>query len=373
MSRDQDLERNERPTPFKLEEARRNGQVARSADTSAWAILCMAMVASYSLSTSAREGLCRLLARGLAQAGQAPHDAEHSARLVGTALQDARQVLTPLLFSLVLTAVVAGLVQGRGLTLSAKPLAPDFTRLNPLQGLKRLLSLRLVYEAFKNSFKLLALAGCTWIALRALLPTALELAGRTPTAWGLQFQDAASTLAARLCAVLLPFVAADLVFTHWQFLRQQRMSRREVEDEHKHREGDPRVRHRQRELRLQFLRAARAVRHVPQAQVVVTNPTHVAVALRYEHGVTPAPLVVAKGAGQLAGQIRRAAVQAGVPVVHSARLARALYRDVPLDGYVPEQWYPPVARILVWLRSQQQARGAAVVPGAPPSPAGSPA
>jgi len=159
-------------------------------------------------------------------------------------------------------------------------------------------------------------------------------------------------MALALCVVAV----LDLGYARREFSKNMRMSRREMKDEVKNREGDPRIRNRQREIRMQFLKSARSVQKVPEAQVVVTNPTHVAVALRYEHGVTPAPLVIAKGAGMLARQIRRAANKAGVPIVHSPRLARALYKEVAPDAYVPEHWYPPVARILVWLRSLNEAR-----------------
>jgi flagellar biosynthesis protein FlhB len=304
----------------------------------------------------ALRGLAALLAKGLAAVPALTSDPAGAARFIGGPLRDALAVLAPLLFAVAVCAVLVGLLQSGGLVFSTAPLKPDFTRLNPAQGLKKLFSVRLLYEAFKNTLKLLALMGVTWLALRALVPDALHLLGLPGKALLFRLADTVGGLMAKLCAVLFAFMLVDLLFTRWDFLRNLKMSRREVEDEHKNREGDPRIRARQREIRLQFLKAARAVSKVPEAQVVVTNPTHVAVALRYEHGVTPAPLVVAKGAGVLARQIRRAANKAGVPIVHSPRLARALYKEVAQDAYVPEAWYPPVARILVWLRSLREAR-----------------
>jgi flagellar biosynthetic protein FlhB len=283
-------------------------------------------------------------------------DPAAAAGLIGEQLRQAVGVVAPLLFAVAVCSILVGLLQSGGLVISTTPLKPDFTRLNPVQGFKKLFSVRLLYEAVKNSLKLLALAGVAALVLHALLPIALQLLGLPGKALLFRLTDSVGGLMAKLCAVLFAFMLVDLLFSRWDFLRNLRMSRREVEDEHKNREGDPRIRNRQREIRLQFLKAARAVRQVPQAQVVITNPTHVAVALKYEHGVTPAPLVVAKGAGVLARQIRRAANKAGVPIVHSPRLARALYKEVPQDGYVPEAWYPPVARILVWLRSLRDAR-----------------
>ena len=356
MSRDQDLDRNEQATPHKLEEARKRGQVARSADTASFAVLATAMLACYALLTPAVKGLAGLLARGLALAPSLMDDPASAAQLTGKGLHEAMLVLAPLLFAVVVVALMAGLLQSGGLVFSTDPITPDFTRLNPAQGLRKLFAMRLVYEGFKSTLKLAALIGTAFLALQALLPGALKLLGLPGKALLFRVMASSGGLMAKLCAVLLVFVLVDLLFVRWDFLRNLRMSKREIEDEHKNREGDPRIRNRQREIRLQFLKAARSVQKVPEAQVVVTNPTHVAVALRYEHGVTPAPLVVAKGAGMLAQRIRRAANKAGVPIVHSPRLARALYKEVPQDAYVPEQWYPPVARILVWLRSLREAR-----------------
>ncbi len=360
MSRDQDLDRNEQATPHKLDDARKRGQIARSVDASSIAVLVAAMLASYALLMPAIKRLAHLMARGLQAAPTALNDPAEASRFLEKSLSASLLVLAPLLFAVVIAAVLMGLLQSGGLVFSATPITPDFTRLNPAQGFKKLFSMRVIYEAVKSTLKLVALLGTAFLALQALLPGALKLLGLPGKAVLFRLTEITGGLMAKLCAVLLVFVLLDLLFVRWEFLRNLRMSKREVEDEHKNREGDPRIRNRQREIRTQFLKAAKAVRKVPEAQVVVTNPTHVAVALRYEHGVTPAPLVIAKGAGVLALQIRRAANKAGVPIVHSPRLARALYKEVPQDAYVPEQWYPPVARILVWMRSLREANAAKV-------------
>lgn len=356
MTREQDLDRNERATPFKLEEARKRGQVARSTEATGFAVLSVAMLCTYTLLSPAVQGMGRLLGRGLSLDADSLNDAARITKVLGNMLHEAQLILAPLLFAVTVAAIACGVLQTGGLVFSTTPIKPDLNRLNPMQGFKRLVSMRLAYEAVKSSLKLAALAATSLFLLKSMAAAALELPGHPPNALLFRLQEASSTVTTRLCAVLLFFVVADIVYARWDFARNLRMSKREVSDEHNNREGDPRVRQRQRELRLQYLKAARAVRKVPQAQVVITNPTHVAVALRYEHGVTPAPLVLAKGAGELASRIRQAAAHAGVPIVHSPRLARALYKEVAHDSYVPERWYPSVARILVWLRSFQQAR-----------------
>ncbi len=363
MSRDQEMDRNEQATPYKLEQARKRGQIARSTDVTSLGVLLCALLVLQALLPTDLQALAQGLARHLARAANALDTPTAAHQLLSGALLDGLHILGPTLLCVVVGVVVVALVQARGLTFSADPIKPDFTRLNPIQGFKKLLSVRILYEALKSTVKLLALAGVAWLALKALVPDAMKLLSRPAQALLPMLLTHAGGVLAKLCMVLLFFALIDLLFVRWEFLRQLRMSRKEIEDEHKHREGDPRIKRRQRELRLQFLKSSRAVQKVPQAQVVITNPTHVAVALRYEHGVTPAPVLLAKGKGVLAREIRRKAQQAGVPIVHSPRLARALFKEVQQDGYVPQHWYPPVARILVWLRSLGEARARAQAAG----------
>jgi flagellar biosynthetic protein FlhB len=355
MSGEQDLDRNEEATPHKQDEARKRGQTARSTDATSLMALSVAMVGCYALLEPGVRNVARLLASSLGAAHAVHHDPGGSLQLIWMGLQQAAMVLAPLLLAIVVGGVLISLLQSGGLVFSSHPLKPDFNRLNPAQGFKKLFSVRLLYEAVKSSLKLGALIGVAVLAVPALLPQAMQLLSLSEKALLPRWIEASGGLMAKLCGVLLLFTLVDLIFTRWDFMRGLRMSKREIEDEHKHREGDPRIKRRQREIRLQFLKASKGVSKVPQAQVVITNPTHVAVALRYEHGVTPAPLVVARGMGFMALRIRKEATRAGVPIVHSPRLARALYKEVPQDGYVPETWYPPVARILLWLRSLREA------------------
>jgi len=250
---------------------------------------------------------------------------------------------------------------------STEPLKPDWNRLNPAAGFKRLLSLKLLFETGKSVLKLLALVAVAWVAVRLLLPGVAAYQALPVRGFLAGLLDAAGGLAARLCAVLALFALIDVVYARWDYARTLRMSRREMTDELKHRDGDPRIKARLRELRLEFLRRTRAAAQVPQADLLLTNPTRIAVALRYRHGESPAPQVIAKGAGGLARRMREIAHRANVPVVQSPALARALFKEVAQDAYVPERWYPQVAKILVWLQTAKAARArrdAATSPGA---------
>jgi flagellar biosynthetic protein FlhB len=160
----------------------------------------------------------------------------------------------------------------------------------------------------------------------------------------------------KLVMVMLVLGLLDVLYVRWEFGKRMRMSKREVKDEVKSREGDPRIRARIRDLRKQMLKRSQALAKVPSADVLVTNPTRVAVAISYKHGVSTAPQVVAKGAGEAARSMRKLASRHQIPIVQNRALARALFREVDYDGYVPEKLYPQVAKIMVWVYAMRRTR-----------------
>ena len=354
---EQDLDRNEAATPYKLQKARERGSVAKSMDVNAVAVLAVATLGCFAWADSAVQRFAHVCARLLHAAGEDIGTPDRAMHLLSGALGAGLEAIAPLLLAITCAAVLANVAQA-GVAFSFEPLKPDFARINPAQGWKRIVSMRSLFETIKGLLKLALLGGVLALALPALAPRLLGLIDVPPSAYPRVLLDLTGHLLVKLLLVLLVIAAIDRLFVVRQFARQMRMSRREIKDEHKHREGDPRIRARIRELRLKLLKRAQAMREVPGADVLVTNPTRVAVALRYDHGVSPAPRVVAKGAGGMAARMRDVAFRHGVPIVQSAPLARALYREVDDGGYVPERWYAQVARILVWLQAQRRANAA---------------
>ena len=355
---EQDLDRNESATPYKLEKARERGSVARSVDANAVAVLAVATIACFAWADAAAQRFAHVAADVLASAGTDVGTTDRAVGVLGHVLSAGLEVIAPLLFAVACVAVIANIAQV-GMVLSFEPLKPDFTRINPAQGLKRILSLRSLYEAGKGIVKLLLLGGVLYLAFVALLPEFVAMVDVWPAAYTHVLLAMVGRLLIKLLVVLVVIAAIDRLFAQRQFAQQMRMSRREIKDEHKHREGDPRIRARIRELRMKLLKRSQAMRELPQADVLITNPTRVAIALRYEHGVSPAPRIVAKGAGAMARKMRDVAFRHGVAIVQSPTLARALYRHADEGGYVPERWYAEVARILVWLQATRRARAAA--------------
>jgi flagellar biosynthetic protein FlhB len=242
--------------------------------------------------------------------------------------------------------------------LSFEPLKFDPERINPVAGLQRLLSLRTLFEGLRVCLKLVALTLAAWFALRALLPHLLVLASLSPAAFLRVLAEDLASLGLKIALALALIALLDIAFTRREFGRKMRMSRRELKDEFKEREGDPRIRARLRELRNEMRKRSRALNNTGTADVVVTNPTHYAVALRYVHGEMPAPRLVAKGSGQLAAAMREIAWRHRIPIVQNPPLARRLFRKMAIDDHVPPDFHAEVARIIVWIHALRERRQA---------------
>jgi flagellar biosynthetic protein FlhB len=353
----QEQDKNEAATPFKLAQARRRGQVARSLDLSACLVMLGAVGASYAIVPDMCAGLVRLSASIWASAGRIEWTADGASSWVLGRFGVALELLAPFVVLLACAAVTAGLLQTGGV-FSVHPIKPDFDRINPASGAKRLFSMRLLFEAAKSVLKLSLMMLVAWLALSQLVPGLAELLLKTPGALVRWLASTTNGVLVKLLLVMVLVGLLDFAYVHWSFGRQMRMSRRELRDEHKQREGDPRIRSRLRELRNALLRRARAVRKLPGADVLVTNPTHLAVAVAYRHGEMAAPKVLCKGSGELAQRMKALARRHGIPVVENRPLARELYRRIDEDNYVPEDLYPALARILLWVYDLRQGRAA---------------
>ncbi|MDB5856575.1 MAG: type secretion exporter [Ramlibacter sp.] len=355
---DQDIDRSEAATPFKLKKAQERGQTARSMDAVAATVFIAAMVYLAWQGVAAAVALLRLAHAAFLKL--ADHDVSDAALwgLVTHLATGAAAVVLPFMVMLMVAAVAASWLQS-GVVLSLEPLKFDPQRLNPAAGLKRVFSLRTLFEGLRACLKLALLALAAWLALKALLPHFLAVASLAPAAFLRTVVADMAALGLKIALALALIAALDVAFTRREFGRKMRMSRRELKDEFKEREGDPRIRARLRELRREMLKRSRALHNTRTADVVVTNPTHYAVALRYAHGQMPAPQLVAKGAGQLAAAMREIAWRHRIPIVQNPPLARQLFRDMAIDEHVPSAFHADVARIIVWVFALREQRRAA--------------
>jgi flagellar biosynthetic protein FlhB len=361
MSGGQD--KTEKATPKRLKELRKKGSLQHSQDLSAWlgigagALMLPAVLTSGT--AAAREQLANITT-----AAAAP-DAEEAVTMLGDALWSAITTLTPLLGVVVLTAILGSASQG-SLRPSFQRLKPKFEQFNVAKGLKRMFGAQAAWQGVKAALKALAIGAVLWSVIQGMVPLMLGSGNHSLS----QVIDVASGGATDLvkAAVIagLLLAAADVVVVVRRNRKQSRMTKREVFDEHKMSEGDPQLKGAIRSRQLAMSRN-RMISDVANADVVLVNPTHVAVALRYEPG-KGAPRVVAKGAGHMAARIREAATKARVPMVEDIPLARALHAACDLDQEVPQHLYVAVAQVLAFVMALRR-RGAAVgmhrAPGGP--------
>ena len=355
---EQDLDRNEAATPYKLQKARDKGQVGKSADVVSALVFTVAIGYFYWKGWDGLLMQFRYDHALLSQAGRIEASPSNLWRLLGGMLRDTGTMLAPFLGALMLAAVVGNMMQ-TGPILSAEPVKPDFDRLNPVNGLKKLFSMRTLFDGARAVVKLVLLAVVVYQSLKSLVPQFFHLAALSPAGLAKTVVDDVASTGLKLALLLCLIALADYAYTQREFSKKMRMSQRELKDENKNREGDPRIRARLRELRREALRRSMAAAHTRNADVLLTNPTHFAVALRYVHGEMESPQLVAKGTGTLAARMREIAARHNIPVVQNPPLARELYHGLEVDQHVPPSLYAQVARILVWVFAMRQARAGA--------------
>jgi flagellar biosynthesis protein FlhB len=252
-------------------------------------------------------------------------------------------------------AVVSNSIQS-GPTLTGFPIKPDLQRINPVSGFKRLFSLRILFETAKTIVKFAALSFVGYLAIEALLPSLFAIQQADPKGYlPLLFDNARSVLFI-LLLVLCAIGLLDLAYNRWDFGKRMMMSRREIRDEVKRREGDPAVRAKLRELQREAVKRAKSLKRVPEADVLITNPNHYAIALRYDRRSMQAPNVLAKGAGELAQSMKRVARAGGVPIVENKNLAKGLFAGSEIDQPVASEFFEPLARVYADVYGRRDAR-----------------
>jgi flagellar biosynthetic protein FlhB len=344
----EDQDKTEQPTPYRLEEARKRGEVAKSADVNGTAVMIVFAATLAETGGWVMREVAQATRATLLLAGGKPMPGPALTAWLGETWFPALQALTPLALALIVIAVVANVLQ-TGPIFSFHPVAPDFKRMNPANTFKRLFSMRTLWELGKMVLKLGLVATLGYIVFGWMPEGVATAAAANP----LRLPELAQTAFVRtslyVLAVLGLVSLLDLLMVRRDHLRKMRMSRRELRDEVKRRDGDPEVKSKQKRLIRELLRKARSVNRAGEADVILTNPTHVAVALQYRPATMRAPVVLAKGAGFLARRIREVGATRNVPTLRSPALARALYREVEIDAPVPEALYARLAPVYRWL------------------------
>jgi len=347
-------ERTERPTQKRLEEARRHGQLPRSRDLTSAAVVLIAGAGLRFLGSHMGAQLYELMQSSLTLSRMQALDENLLVPSLAGTVTKALVMCAPIFGLTVLAALLAPLALG-GWNLSFEALAPDFSRLSPVDGLQRIFSLRSLVELAKAFAKFVVVAT---VAVMFLWKNSGELMTLGAESMRVAVAHAATLSGSALLALaaaLALIAAADVPWQVWQHNQRMRMSRQELRDEHKESEGAPEIKGRLRRAQ-QELAKRRMMQEVPKADVVVVNPTHFAVALRYDEKRMRAPIVVAKGADEVAQRIREVAGEHRVPLFEAPPLARALFRNVRIGGEIPTALYAAVAQVLTYVYQLRTAR-----------------
>ncbi|MCS7032473.1 MAG: flagellar biosynthesis protein FlhB [Phycisphaerae bacterium] len=340
-------EKTEAPTPRRRQEAREQGQIARSPDlTAAVVILGMLLMLQWQ-GTSLVQALRAVAERALAVDVLADHDPRNLVILLFEILGLLARAMLPLLLSVALAAVLINLAQV-GLLINSKRLKPDLGAISPRRGIKRIFGGGNGWvQFFMNAAKVTLVGVVAFYAIRGRLGEIVTYSQMEFLSIFAAAADLVFSLILRLGVLLLLLALVDYGWQRFRTERELRMTKQQVKDDLKRMEGDPLVKQRRRQIAMQ--RAMQRIRSaVPTADVVVTNPTEYAVALKYDPGMT-APKVVAKGRGYVAQRIREIAVEHGIPILERPPLARALWRMVEVGQEIPEQFYAAVAEILAYV------------------------
>lgn len=345
MADDQD--RSEKATDKRREEARKKGQVVQSRELSSAAIVLGAVWALYAMGGMMITHVQEMMIRVWSSFSAVPMTPDAFNQLAQTSLTGTLLIVAPMM-AIVSAIGIASSVGQRGFLWTTSSLTPDWSRLNPMSGVKRLFSFPALFEFVKTLIKFTAVGAVSYIVIRRELPSILTVLQSEPR----RMLAIAGALILRLTlwsGLMITFLGgADYAFQRWEHERKLRMSRQEIKEEMRQAEGDPHIKARIRSLQRERARK-RMMADVPKADVVVTNPTSLAVALMYRHGETQAPKVVAKGAGFIAEKIRAVAKEHGVPIMENKPLARALFKTVEVGDLIPSRFYRAVAEILAYV------------------------
>lgn len=341
---DDDASKTEDPSEKKLGEAHSKGQVWTSREVGHWFMfLAMAAILAF-MGSGIAQGVSRAVLPFLEKPDQIPLDAGNlGPLLIGTFWESLKPLMFPVLI-LAIVSVVPTMMQ-TGLLFSAESITPKLEKLNPLTGLKRIFSLSSSVEMGKNLVKLAIIGTMVVWLLRPELLRIDQLVGLDLMDALAEIQDQTLKLLIGVLAVMAVLAAADVFYQRYTYMKKMRMSKQDVKEEYKQSEGDPMVKMRLRQIRFERTRR-RMMAAVPKATVVVTNPTHYAVALLYEPESMAAPKLVAKGADLIAKCIRELAEEHKVPIVENPPVARALFATVEVDQVVPPEHYKVVAEII---------------------------
>ena len=335
-------------TPRKLEQARKEGQVVKSKDFSTAVSLLVLFTAIYGVSPFIWNQITQLFTLMYEQIPNAHLEKIGMAYVLMITVKCAALIIGPILFLAWLVAILADFIQVGPLVATA-PLMPKLDKLNPTKYFKNIMSIKTLFELFKNIVKVILLGYIGWTVYMAHIEHILMLAAIDNNfAVMIEFGKLVTEFIFKACIAFLVIAAADYGVTKWKFLKDQKMSFKEIKDEYKNTEGDPNVKAALRQRRMQMLQRG-MMDAVPDADFVVTNPIHIACALKYKAEEMDSPMLIAKGTELIAKKIINIAREHNIPVIENPPVARALFKMVDLNRQIPPELYKAIAEILLFV------------------------
>jgi flagellar biosynthetic protein FlhB len=344
---DNDSEKTDIESQKKLEQSREKGELPKSQELGTFVLFSTFLIFFGMTRTAWFSGLGEMMAGMLRFNDHMDVTIDNVHELLMAPVFKTLLLVGPLFLVMLVIAPLATLIQ-TGFNLASKKFEPDWSKLNPISGIQRIVSMRQWIEGGKSTLKIVLFVLISYSAINAAIPKLAE-ANQTDLQGQIHVMlDLCFTIGIRIAVAMAILAVGDFAYQFFQFKKKLKMTHQEMKDENKEREGDPMIKQRQRSIAMQRARQ-RMMTEVPKADVIVTNPTHFAVALRYDKEKAPAPFVCAKGTEHMAFRIREIAKKHGIPIIENKPLARGLYKHCKVGQMVPNEFYKTVAEVLAFV------------------------
>lgn len=340
-------EKTEEPTARRLQEGRKKGDVAKSMEVPSAAVLILALLTLYVLGGYLLENFLNVLRHYLTHLHTITITPGNMAIITWESMRFTAILVAPLMAVIFITALAANYAQ-IGVLFTSEKMTPKYEKIDPVKGVGRMFSMQTLANTVKSIAKIALVGYVAYDEISKNLGNLIPLMDQEPYAILAFYAKVAFWIFLKAAIMIAILAAFDYAFQRWQFMKKMKMTKQEVKEEAKMTEGDPHVKGRIRSIQMEMARK-RMMAEVPEADVIITNPTRLAVALSYDSLTMSAPTVVAKGAGVIAKRIKEVARENNIPIVEDKPLAQALFREVDIDAQIPENLFQAVAEVLAYV------------------------
>jgi len=348
MAEENKDQKTEEASAKRITDAEEKGNFALSKEMTSSVILLAAILSLFLVGQKGPQEMMLLWRAILSELHTVNLSTEELFRVLVLVMKNTFLILSPILLSIMFAGVISNLIQTRGLKISSHPLIPKFSKLNPLKGIGRIFSKNSLNELFKSIFKITIISIISYQTIKGRWDEIPPLMGFDVGQIMIFMGQVSLEIMFKVLVVMIFLSSIDYLFQRYTYLENLRMTKQEVKEERKDTDGNPQIKQRIRQVQLEMARR-RMMTAVPDADVVVTNPTHLAVAIKYDVDKYSAPILVAKGAGNIAEKIRTLAEEYDIPLVEDKPLAQVLHKTVEVGQLIPASLYKAVAEILAYV------------------------